>query len=64
MPRNNSPLPQYPRHFLQRSAHAQQLVFAEDDQAFIVRVVGGADAIPSCADTNRGRVFGALEAAR
>jgi len=37
------PLPQYPRHFLQRPAHAQQLVFAEDDQAFVVRVVGGAD---------------------
>ena len=35
-----SPLPQNPRHFLQRPAHPQQLVFAEDDQAFIVRVIG------------------------
>jgi hypothetical protein len=37
-----SPLPQYPRHFLQRPAHPQQLVFAEDDEAFIVRIVGQA----------------------
>ena len=35
-----SPLPQNLRHFLQRPAHPQQLVFAEDDQAFIVRVIG------------------------
>jgi hypothetical protein len=37
-----SSLPQYPRHFLQRPAHAQQLVFAEDDEAFVLRVFGGA----------------------
>jgi hypothetical protein len=36
------PLPQNLSHFLQRPAHAQQLVFAEDDQAFIVRIVGRA----------------------
>jgi hypothetical protein len=27
-------------HFLQRSANAEQLVFAENDQAFIITIVG------------------------
>jgi hypothetical protein len=36
------PFSKQPRYFLERTANAEQLVFAEDDQAFIVRIVGQA----------------------
>ena len=36
-------LPQKIGNLVQRAAHAQQLVLAKDDQAFIIGIVGGAD---------------------
>ncbi len=36
-------LPQKIGNLVQRAAHAQQLILAKDDQAFVVGIVGGAD---------------------
>ena len=36
-------LPQKIGNLVQRAAHAQQLILAKDDQAFIIGIVGGAD---------------------
>ena len=36
-------LPQKIGNLVQRAAHAEQLILAKDDQAFIIGIVGGAD---------------------